>query len=165
MTLAAMTLANSMILVDQTSVPLATPDLIQDLGGSISEGPWILTANILPLAALMVMGGRLGDLHGLRRVFLAGACLYVASSALVGFSQDVIWAIAARAAQGFGAALMMPTALAIVSSIYAGPSEAGRWGSWPAHRPSLPLSARCWAECLPALTGGWSSSSTCRWPS
>jgi EmrB/QacA subfamily drug resistance transporter len=123
MTLAAMTLANSMILVDQTSVPLATPELIQDLGGSISEGPWILTANILPLAALMVMGGRLGDLLGLRRVFLAGACLYVASSALVGFSQDVIWAIAARAAQGVGAALMMPTALAIVSSIYPGPDR------------------------------------------
>ncbi len=118
LTLAAMTLANSMILVDQTSVPLATPDLIQDLGGSISSGPWILTANILPLAALMVLGGRLGDLLGLRRVFVAGAVLFVVSSALVGFSQDVPWAIAARAAQGTGAALMMPTALAIVSSIY-----------------------------------------------
>jgi EmrB/QacA subfamily drug resistance transporter len=118
LTLAAMTLANSMILVDQTSVPLATPDLIQDLGGSISEGPWILTANILPLTALMVLGGRLGDLLGLRRVFLAGAGIFVVSSALVGFSQDVVWAIAARASQGVGAALMMPTALAIVSSVY-----------------------------------------------
>ncbi len=116
--LVAMTLANSMILVDQTSVPLATPDLIRDLGASLSEGPWILTANILPLAALMVMGGRLGDMLGLRRVFLAGATLFVASSALVGFSQDIVWAIAARALQGTGAALMMPTALAIVSSIY-----------------------------------------------
>jgi EmrB/QacA subfamily drug resistance transporter len=123
LTLAAMTLANSMILVDQTSVPLATPDLIQDLGGSISEGPWILTANILPLAALMVLGGRLGDLLGLRRVFLGGAALFVVSSALVGFAQDVIWAIAARATQGAGAALMMPTALAIVSSIYPGASR------------------------------------------
>lgn len=116
--LVAMTLANSMILVDQTSVPLATPDLIRDLGASVTEGPWILTANILPLAALMVMGGRLGDLLGLRRVFLAGATLFVGSSALVGLSQDIIWAIAARALQGTGAALMMPTALAIVSSIY-----------------------------------------------
>jgi EmrB/QacA subfamily drug resistance transporter len=123
LTLAAMTLANSMILVDQTSVPLAPPDLIQDLGGSISEGPWILTANILPLAALMVLGGRLGDLLGLRRVFLGGAALFVVSSALVGFAQDVIWAIAARATQGAGAALMMPTALAIVSSIYPGASR------------------------------------------
>ena len=113
-----MTLANSMILVDQTAVPLATPALIQDLGGSISEGPWILTANILPLAALMVLGGRLGDLLGLRRVFLAGACLFVISSSLVGGAQDVVWAIIARAAQGTGAALMMPTALAIISSVY-----------------------------------------------
>src|SRR5262245_26787297 len=115
-----MTLANSMILVDQTSVPLAAPELIGDLGGSISEGPWILTANSLPLAALMVLGGRLGDLLGLRRVFIAGACVFVISSAFVGAAQDVVWAIAARAAQGAGAALMMPTALAIVSTIYAG---------------------------------------------
>src|SRR5262245_60197035 len=125
LTLAAMTLANSMILVDQTSVPLATPDLIQDLGGSISEGPWILTANILPLAALMVLGGRLGDMLGLRRVFLAGASVYIASSILVGLSQDVVWAIVCRAAQGTGAALMMPTALAIVSSIFPS-AERGR---------------------------------------
>ncbi|MGA8218679.1 MAG: DHA2 family efflux MFS transporter permease subunit [Solirubrobacterales bacterium] len=125
MALLAMTLANSMILVDQTSVPLATPHLIQGLGASISEGPWILTANILPLAALMVLGGRLGDLLGLRRVFLAGAGLFVVSSTLVGLSQDIVWAIAARALQGTGAALMMPTALAIISSIYPG-AERGR---------------------------------------
>jgi EmrB/QacA subfamily drug resistance transporter len=71
----------------------------------------------------MVLGGRLGDLLGLRRVFLAGAALFVVSSAFVGGAQDVVWAIAARAAQGTGAALMMPTALAIVSSIYAGPDR------------------------------------------
>jgi MFS family permease len=64
-TLAAMTLSNSMILVDQTAVPLATPDAIRDLGGNLSQSQWLLTANILPLAALMVLGGRLGDLLGL----------------------------------------------------------------------------------------------------
>src|SRR4051794_17410355 len=69
-TLIAMTLANSMILVDQTAVPLATPDAILDLGGSLSESQWLLTANVLPLAAFMVLGGRLGDLVGLRRIFL-----------------------------------------------------------------------------------------------
>src|SRR5262249_56291803 len=106
-----MTLANSMILVDQTSVPLATPDLIHDLGGSISEGPWILTANILPLAALMVLGGRLGDIFGLRKVFLTGATVFVISSALVGGAQDVICATPPRAAQGTGAPPMRPTPL------------------------------------------------------
>jgi EmrB/QacA subfamily drug resistance transporter len=118
LTLAAMTLANSMILVDQTAVPLAVPELIRGLDGQLDEGPWILTANILPLAAFMVLGGRLGDLLGLRRVLLAGAAIFVVSSALVGFSQDTVMAIAARALQGTGAALMMPTALAIVSSVF-----------------------------------------------
>lgn len=125
LTLVAMTLASSMILIDQTAVPLAIPSLILGLGGKISEAPWIMTANIIPLAALMVLGGRLGDLFGLRRVFIIGAVLFISSSALVGFAQDAVWAIAARAAQGTGAALMMPNALAIVSTVYAGP-ERGR---------------------------------------
>jgi len=71
-TLAATTLSSSMILVDQTTVPRASPDVLSGLGGALAEGQWILTANILPLAALMVFGGRVGDLLGLRRVFLAG---------------------------------------------------------------------------------------------
>lgn len=117
-TLAAMTLASSMILVDQTAVPLASPDAIEGLGGSISEGQWLLTANIIPLAALMVFGGRFGDLFGLRRVFVWGAVLFAASTTAMGAAQGMEWAIAARALQGTGAALMMPTALAIVSAVY-----------------------------------------------
>ena len=61
LTLAAMTLASSMILVDQTAVPLATPEAIEDLGGQISQAQWIMTANIIPLAALMVLGQKLGS--------------------------------------------------------------------------------------------------------
>jgi EmrB/QacA subfamily drug resistance transporter len=118
LTLAAMTLASSMILVDQTAVPLASPDAIEGLGGSVSQGQWLMTANILPLAALMVFGGRLGDLFGLRRTFVCGALLFTAATAAMGAAQDIEWAIAARALQGTGAALMMPTALAIVSAVY-----------------------------------------------
>lgn len=117
-TLAAMTLSSSMILVDQTAVPLASPDAIHALGGDVSEGQWLMTANILPLAALMVFGGRLGDLFGLRRVFLWGAAMFAASTTAMGAAQSMEWAIAARALQGTGAALMMPTALAIVSAVY-----------------------------------------------
>ncbi len=117
-TLAAMTLASSMILVDQTAVPLASPDAIEGLGGSVSQGQWLMTANILPLAALMVFGGRLGDLFGLRRIFVYGAVIFAVATAAVGSAQDIEWAIAARAVQGAGAALMMPTALAIVSAVY-----------------------------------------------
>jgi EmrB/QacA subfamily drug resistance transporter len=118
MTLAAMTLSNSMILVDQTAVPLATPDAIHDLGGSLSESQWLLTANILPLAAFMVLGGRLGDLLGMKRVFLTGGFVFLASTALAGSAQDMPWMISVRVAQGCGAALMMPTAVAIVSNIF-----------------------------------------------
>jgi MFS family permease len=118
LTLAAMTLSNSMILVDQTAVPLAAPDAIAGLGGQISQSQWILTANILPLAGLMVLGGRLGDLLGLRRVFLVGAVIFGCATAVAGGAQDMVMMIAARAVQGAGAALMMPTAVAIVSAAY-----------------------------------------------
>ncbi|MGD9735428.1 MAG: MFS transporter [Solirubrobacterales bacterium] len=118
LTLAAMTLASSMILVDQTAVPLATPHAIQDLHASVGESQWLMTANILPLAALMVFGGRLGDLFGMRRVFLLGAVVFGLATTAMGLSQDLAWAIVARALQGAGAALMMPTALAIVSAVY-----------------------------------------------
>jgi EmrB/QacA subfamily drug resistance transporter len=113
-----MTLSASMILVDQTAVPLATADAIADLGGAVADGQWILTANILPLAALMVFGGRLGDLVGLRRVFLAGALIFMVATAAAGGAQDMPMMIAARAVQGVGAALMMPTAVAITSAVY-----------------------------------------------
>jgi EmrB/QacA subfamily drug resistance transporter len=117
-TLAAMTLSASMILVDQTAVPLSTADAIADLNGAVADGQWILTANILPLAALMVFGGRLGDLLGLRRVFLIGALVFMCATAAAGAAQDMPMLIAARAVQGTGAALMMPTAVAITSAVY-----------------------------------------------
>jgi EmrB/QacA subfamily drug resistance transporter len=118
LTLVAMTLANSMILVDQTAVPLAIPRIIGGLDGSYNTSQWILTANVLALAAFMVFGGRLGDLLGLRRVFLAGAGIFIVSSALAGAAQDMNWLIAVRATQGFGAALMMPTTMAIVAAVF-----------------------------------------------
>ena len=118
LTLVAMTLANSMILVDQTAVPLAIPHTIADLGGSLSTSQWVLTANVLPLAAFMVFAGRLGDQLGLRRIFLAGALVFIVSSAMAGAAQNMPWLITVRATQGLGAALMLPTTLAIVSAVF-----------------------------------------------
>lgn len=118
LTLIAMTVSSAMILVDQTSVPLAIPHAMSDLDGSSSLSQWILTANMLPLAAFMVLGGRLGDIFGLRRIFIVGAVIFATASALAGLAQDVPWMITARAVQGVGAALMMPTAVAIVSATF-----------------------------------------------
>lgn len=108
-TLAAMTLASSMILVDQTAVPLAAPHAIDDLHASIGESQWLMTANILPLAALMVFGGRLGDLFGMRRVFLFGAVTFaLAVGALV-------FALSQGATAGWGdPQVVIPLVLAVV---------------------------------------------------
>jgi MFS family permease len=131
-----------MILVDQTAVPLATPDVLADLNGALAEGQWILTANILPLAALMVLGGRLGDLLGLRRVFLVGTVIFTAATAAAGAAQGMPMLIAARVVQGTGAALMMPMAVAITSASIPGRGGAGRSGSWPGPQPSSRRSDR-----------------------
>ena len=120
-TLVAMTIAASMILVDQTAVPLAVPRAVNDLGGSLDESQWIMTANILPLAAFMVLGGHLGDLLGLRRVFLTGAVVFALATTVAGLSQNMPMMIGARLVQGCSAALMMPTTMAIVSATFPSP--------------------------------------------
>jgi EmrB/QacA subfamily drug resistance transporter len=140
-TLVAMTLSNSMILVDQTAVPLATPEVIRALRADLAMSPWILTANILPLAACMVLGGRLGDMLGLRRVFLVGATIFLVATALAGAAQDLPWMIAARAVQGVGAALMMPNAVAITSAV------------WPAERRGYALGVLAGASAFFAALG------------
>ena len=123
--LTAMTLANAMILVDQTAVPLALPDMARDLGVSSSLVQWVLTASLLPLAALLVLGGRLGDLLGRRRVFLVGATVFAGASAVGGLAPSFLVLLGARVAQGAGGALMLPATVAIVSAAFA-PERRGR---------------------------------------
>ena len=74
--LVAMTLANSMILVDQTAVPLALPAIMKDFGVQSQAVQWVLNASLLPLAGLLVFGGRIGDLLGRRRMFLLGLVVF-----------------------------------------------------------------------------------------
>ena len=74
--LAAMTLANAMILVDQTAVPIALPDIMNGFHVGSQKVQWVLSCSLLPLAGLLVLGGKLGDLLGRRRVFLTGAILF-----------------------------------------------------------------------------------------
>lgn len=118
LTLVAMTLASSMILVDQTAVPLAIAEIMDDLHGSLQLGQWVLTANILPLAAFLVLGGRLGDGFGLKRSFLVGAVVFALATTAAGLAFDVRWLLAARVVQGLAAAVMMPASVAITSAVW-----------------------------------------------
>jgi EmrB/QacA subfamily drug resistance transporter len=116
--LAAMTLANAMILVDQTAVPLALPDIMESFRVGAADVQWVLNASLLPLAGLLVFGGRLGDLLGRRRIFLTGAVLFASASAVGGLAPEFPILLAARVAQGVGGALMLPGSVAIVSSAF-----------------------------------------------
>ena len=120
-----MTLANAMVLVDQTAVPLALPAIMHQFAVSSGQLQWVLNASLLPLAALLVLGGRLGDLIGRRRVFLAGTILFAGASALGGLAPTFLILLIFRFLQGAGGALMLPNTVAIVSSAFAS-SERGR---------------------------------------
>jgi EmrB/QacA subfamily drug resistance transporter len=123
--LAAMTLANAMILVDQTAVPLALPDIMQGFGVGSAKVQWVLNASLLPLAGLLIFGGRLGDLLGRRRIFLVGSVVFASASAVGGLAPEFDILLIARACQGVGGALMLPATVAIISSTFP-PAQRGK---------------------------------------
>jgi EmrB/QacA subfamily drug resistance transporter len=129
-TLGAMCFALFMIMLDNTVVNVALPSIQKDLHSSISGLEWTVNAYTLSFAVLLVTGGRLGDIFGRRRMFLFGVIVFGLSSAFIGFSQSEAWLVAGRAAQGIGAAFMMPATLSIISNAFP-PQERGRAiGTW-----------------------------------
>jgi len=123
--LIAMTLANAMILVDQTAVPLALPDIMKTFDTGSKQVQWVLNCSLLPLAGLLVFAGRLGDLVGLRKVFLTGSVLFIGGSVIAGAAPSLEVLLAARVVQGTGGALMLPLTIAIVSAAFPA-SESGK---------------------------------------
>ena len=116
--LVAMIVANGMILVDQTAVPLALPAIMQGFGVQSQAVQWVLNGSLLPLAGLLVFGGRLGDLLGRRRVFVIGLVLFAGASAVGGLAPSFSLLLAARIAQGVGGALMLPGSVALVNAAF-----------------------------------------------
>ncbi len=123
--LLAMTVANAMVLVDQTAVPLILPSVIQRFSVGSQQVQWVLNASLLPLAALLVFGGRLGDVIGRRRTFVLGCTLFAGASLCAGLAPTFPVLLVFRAVQGVGGALILPTTIAIVSAAYPG-QERGR---------------------------------------
>lgn len=108
-----------MVVLDGTVVILALPRLQEEMGLTGSGSAWMVTAYGLPFAGLMLLGGRIGDSFGRRRMFVLGVALFTLASLLCGFAQNQWMLIAARAFQGTGAALAAPTAFALVASTFA----------------------------------------------
>ena len=114
----SMTVANAMILIDQTAVPLALPNVMQDFAVGSQQVQWVLNASLLPLAGLLVLGGRLGDMFGRRRIFIIGTALFTGASAVGGLAPVFGVLLACRVLQGAGGALMLPNTVAIVSGAF-----------------------------------------------
>jgi EmrB/QacA subfamily drug resistance transporter len=129
-TLGAMCFALFMIMLDNTVVNVALPSIQQDLGASISGLEWTINGYTLSFAVLLATGGRLGDIFGRRRMFLAGVVIFALSSATAGFAPDQTALVVSRIVQGVGAALMMPGTLSIITDAFP-PHERGKaMGTW-----------------------------------
>jgi EmrB/QacA subfamily drug resistance transporter len=129
-TLVAMCFALFMIMLDNTVVNVALPAIQRDLHTSLSSLEWTINAYTLSFAVLLVTGGRLGDIFGRRRAFLAGVVVFALSSAAIGLAPTDGALIAGRAVQGIGAALMMPATLSIITHAFP-PHERGKAiGTW-----------------------------------
>ena len=129
-TLVAMCFALFMIMLDNTVVNVALPSIQRDLNADLSSLEWTINAYTLSFAVLLVTGGRLGDIFGRRRMFLAGVVIFAASSAAIGLSPTDSWLVAGRAVQGVGAALMMPATLSIITNAFPAHERGKAIGTW-----------------------------------
>lgn len=129
-TLAATILASSMAFIDGTVVNVALPALQTSLNATAVDMQWVIESYSLLLSALLLIGGSLGDHYGRRRVFVAGVTLFAFASAWCGLAPDIHQLIVARAAQGLGAALLVPGSLAIISSSFPENERGRAIGTW-----------------------------------
>src|SRR4029453_7307735 len=119
-----------MAFLDATAVQVALPSIGRELDASLSGLQWTVTSYTLTLAALILLGGSLGDRYGRRRVFLIGVVWFAAASLLCGLAQDVGQLVAARALQGGGGGLLTPGSLALIQSSFRPVDRAKAIGLW-----------------------------------
>jgi EmrB/QacA subfamily drug resistance transporter len=130
--LAVLAAAQFMVILDATIVNVALPAIQKALGfGNASDLQWVVTAYALAFGGFLLLGGRLADLFGRRRIFMAGVTVFALASLAGGFSQSPGMLIAFRAIQGLGGALLAPAALSLVLTIFKeGPERNRALGLW-----------------------------------
>jgi EmrB/QacA subfamily drug resistance transporter len=116
-------LGDLMIVLDTTIVNVALPTIREDLGFSESSLAWVVNAYLLTFGGFLLLGGRLGDLFGHRRLFLLGIALFTAASLACGLARSQEFLVGARAVQGLGGAVVAVVALSLVMTLFTEPSE------------------------------------------
>jgi EmrB/QacA subfamily drug resistance transporter len=116
-------LGDLMIVLDVTIVGVALPSIREDLGFSEESLAWVVNAYLITFGGFLLLGGRLGDLFGHRRLFLAGIALFTLASAACGLATSQEMLIAARAVQGVGGAVVSAVALSLMMTLFTEPTE------------------------------------------
>jgi EmrB/QacA subfamily drug resistance transporter len=130
--LTATILASSMAFIDGTALNVALPALQAGLHASGEQLLWVVNAYLLMLAALIPIGGSLGDVLGRRKIFAVGICLFMLASLVCGLAPSIGFLIAARLIQGVGSALMIPGSLAIITAFFGHETRGKAIGTWSA---------------------------------
>ncbi|MGW6422798.1 DHA2 family efflux MFS transporter permease subunit [Nocardia sp. NPDC055053] len=119
-----------MILLDMTIVAVANPAIMEDLNSDISNVIWVTSAYLLTYAVPLLVTGRLGDKYGPKNIYLIGLAIFTGASLWCGLSGSIGMLIAARAAQGIGAALMTPQTMAVITRTFAPDKRGAAMGLW-----------------------------------
>ncbi len=145
--LAATIMGSSMAFIDGTVVNVTLPIIQADLGASVSEMQWIIESYALLLATLILVGGAMGDRYGRRRMFAIGAVLFGLASLWCGLAGTTLSLILARAAQGLGAAFLIPGSLALIAASFPKEERGRAIGTWSA--------ASALTMAVGPVLGGW----------
>ncbi|MFD0416690.1 MFS transporter [Streptomyces sp. NPDC127108] len=133
--LVVLTVAQFMLMIDDMVVNVALPTIRTDLGTDTPPLAWVVNGYLVTYGGFLLLGGRLGDWLGHRRVLATGLALFATASLASGLAPSAGIVIGARVAQGLGAALASPTALALIITTFTDPAERAkarrRWASGP----------------------------------
>lgn len=140
-------LASSLAFVDGSVVNVALPAIGASYGADAAQLQWTINAYLLPLSALLLLGGAAGDHFGRRRMLVAGIAIFALASIACAVAPGIFVLLAARVAQGLGAALLMPNSLAILGNAFSGEAKGRAIGTWAA--------AGAIAGAIGPPLGGW----------
>lgn len=140
-------LASSLAFIDGSVLNVALPAMGGSFGASASEVQWMVNAFLLPLSALLLLGGAAGDLYGRRKLLIWGTAIFVMASLMCAAAPTLPILLAGRAIQGLGAAMLMPNSLAILGATFTGEERGRAIGTWAA--------AGAIAGAIGPLIGGW----------
>ena len=139
--------ASSLSFIDGSILNVALPAIRAGTGADAAEVQWVVNIYTLPLAALILLGGALGDHHGRRRWLVIGTGLFGAGSLVCALSGSLEPLLVGRALQGLGAGLLLPNSLALLNGVYKGEARGSAIGTWAAAGAS--------AAAIAPLLGGW----------